>query len=127
MGKIVHTELVSNNAKATADFVTKMFGWKVQAMKMPAGMEYYMWNYPDGQMGTGGGIGNTSSEHRQTTPHINIFVDVENIAAAVEKAKSMGATLLTPETAIPDGMGYFAVISDPGGCTLGLWSQKPSK
>jgi predicted enzyme related to lactoylglutathione lyase len=126
MGKIVHTEFVSANAKATADFVTKMFGWRMEKMNTP-GMEYYMWNYPDGQMDAGGGIGNTSSEHRQPSPHINIFVDVENLAAAIEKAKSLGATLLTPETAIPDGGGYFAVLSEPGGCTLGIWSQKPSK
>jgi predicted enzyme related to lactoylglutathione lyase len=124
MSIIVHTEFISSNAKATADFVGKMFGWQIQKMNAP-GMEYYMWNYPGEK--EGGGIGNASSEHRQTSPYINIFVDVENLETSIEKARSMGATLLTPETAIPDGMGYFAVLSIPGGCTLGIWSQKPSK
>jgi predicted enzyme related to lactoylglutathione lyase len=125
MSKIVHTEFISKNAKATADFVGKMFGWKVE--KMPAGnMEYYLWNYPGEKMG-GGGIGNVSSEHRDKVPHISIFVDVENLGAALEKAKSLGATVLTPETEIPNNMGYFIVLSAPGGVTIGIWSQKGSK
>jgi predicted enzyme related to lactoylglutathione lyase len=127
MSKIVHTELISNDAKATADFVGKMFGWKVHQMTMPAGMEYYMWNYPDGQMGTGGGIGNTSDQPGQNLPHIGIFIDVDDLGAALAKAKSLGATQVVGETEIPDGMGYFIVISIPGGTVIGIWSQKPSK
>jgi predicted enzyme related to lactoylglutathione lyase len=125
MSKIVHTELISNDARATADFVGKVFGWKVD--RMDAGnMEYYIWNYAGEKMG-GGGIANVSSEHRDKVPHINIFVDVENLAAALEKAKSLGAAVLVPEMEIPNGMGYFIVLSAPGGVTIGIWSQKGSK
>jgi predicted enzyme related to lactoylglutathione lyase len=124
MPKIVHTEIISDNAKATADFVAKMFGWKVEKWSDPK-MEYYMWSYPDEKMG-GGGIGSTSGMGKKQMPHIDIYVDVENISHAIEKAKALGATQLIGETAIGGDMGYFAVIQIPGGCNLGLWSKVPS-
>jgi predicted enzyme related to lactoylglutathione lyase len=125
MSKVVHTEFISDNPKATADFVGKMFGWNVEKWDNPKA-EYYMWNYPGEKMG-GGGIGNTSGMGPKQLPHIDIYVDVENIAEAIHKAKKLGATQMVGETAIGDGMGYFAMISAPGGCTVGFWSQNPSK
>jgi predicted enzyme related to lactoylglutathione lyase len=128
MSKVVHTELITDNPKATADFVGKMFAWKIEKWNDPSNpqMEYYMWNYPGEKMG-GGGIGKVSEMGSKQGPHIDIYVDVDNIAAAIEKAKSLGATQLIGETAIGGGMGHFAIISIPGGCNLGLWSQNPSK
>jgi len=126
MPKVVHTELITDNPKATADFVGKMFGWNIKKWENP-GFEYYMWNYPGEEMG-GGGIGSTSGMGPKQPPHIDIYVDVENIAAAITKAKSLGGTQVLGETAIGDGeMGYFAVIQIPGGVNLGIWCLKPSK
>ncbi len=125
MAKVVHTELITDNPKATADFVGKLFGWEIQKWDNPKA-EYYMWNYPGEKMG-GGGIGATGEMGSKQGPHIDIYVDVENIAAAIEKAKTLGATQMIGETAIGDGeMGYFAVIQIPGGVNLGMWSMKPS-
>jgi uncharacterized protein len=125
MSKVVHTELITNDPKATADFVDKMFGWQVKKWG-DDNMTYYVWNYPGEQMG-GGGIAGLSDQLPQKGPHISIYIDVDNIAAAIKKAKSLGATQMIGETAIGDGMGYFAMISAPGGCVLGLWCLKPSK
>jgi predicted enzyme related to lactoylglutathione lyase len=125
MPKVVHTELITDNPKATADFVARMFGWKVEKWNDPKA-EYYMWNYSDEKMG-GGGIGGSSEMGSKQGPHIDIYVDVDNIAKAIEKAKTLGATQLIAETVIGDGeMGYFAVIQIPGGVNLGLWSKVPS-
>jgi len=129
MPKVVHTELITDNPKATADFVGKLFGWKIDKWNDANNpqMEYYMWNYPGEKMG-GGGIGKAGEMGSKQGPHIDIYIDVDNIAAAIGKAKSLGATEVTGETAIGGGeMGYFAVIQIPGGCNLGLWSMKPSK
>lgn len=125
MSKIVHTEFISDNPKATADFIGKMFGWKVEKWNNP-NAEYYMWNYPGEKMG-GGGIGDASDDRLKKQPHIDIYVDVENIAEAIDKAKTLGGKQVIGETAIGEGeMGYFAVLQIPGGCNLGLWSMKPS-
>ena len=125
MSKIVHTEFMTDNPKGTADFIGKMFGWKIKKMNSP-NMEYYLWNYPGEENSPGGGIGGLSPQSATKTPHVAVTVDVENIAEAIKKAKSFGAKELVAETAIGGDMGYFAILSIPGGVNLGLWSLNPS-
>jgi uncharacterized protein len=48
------------------------------------------------------------------------YVNVDDITAATEKAKSLGATVLREVTAIPNA-GSFSIIVDPTGAMLGLW------
>ena len=125
MSKIVHTEFISKDSKATADFVEKMFGWQIKKWDDPKGA-YYLWNYPGQEMG-GGGIGGVNEMSAFNMPHISIYIDVDNIAKSLEKAQSLGAKVVMGETAIGGGMGHFAIMSIPGGCNIGIWAQNPSK
>ncbi len=124
MHKLIYTELITENPKATADFVGKLFGWEIQKYTDPK-MEYYMWNYPGEKMG-GGGIGKANQMGDKRGPRIDIYVDVDNISDTIERATRMGATQLVGETAIGGDMGYFAMIQIPGGVVLGLWAKQPS-
>jgi predicted enzyme related to lactoylglutathione lyase len=51
------------------------------------------------------------------------YVLVDDIAAATEKARSLGATVMRDVTEVM-GAGWLSIIVDPTGATLGLW--KPS-
>ena len=51
------------------------------------------------------------------------YVLVDDIAAATEKARSLGATVIRDVTEVM-GAGWLSIIVDPTGATLGLW--KPS-
>lgn len=51
------------------------------------------------------------------------YVAVEEIHAATEKAKSLGAQIVQDVTEVPD-MGWFSFIRDPTGAVLGLWQSK---
>ncbi len=124
MSKIVHTAFISENPRATADFFGKLLGWKIENMASP-GMEYFLWNYP-GEKDGGGGIGRSSEDQIDKSPHVNIFVDVDNLGEALSRAKSLGATQIWEETEIPNNMGYFLVLEIPGGIKMGLWSKQPS-
>ncbi len=124
MSKIVHTAFISENPRATADFFGKLLGWKIDKMASP-GSEYYLWNYP-GEIEGGGGIGSVSEDQIDKSPHVNIFVDVDNLGDALARAKSLGATQIWEETEIPNNMGYFLVLEIPGGIKMGLWSKQPS-
>ena len=44
----------------------------------------------------------------------------ENGADAVEKATSLGASIIVEKQEVPN-MGYFVIIADPTGATIGLW------
>ena len=42
--------------------------------------------------------------------------------ATTEKARSLGATVMKDVTEVPK-MGWFSIITDPTGATLGLWQN----
>jgi predicted enzyme related to lactoylglutathione lyase len=51
------------------------------------------------------------------------YVQVDDIAAATQKAKSLGATVMKDVTEVM-GVGWFSVILDPTGAALALWKPK---
>lgn len=50
-----------------------------------------------------------------------VYLDCSpSIDAALARARSLDAKLLTPNTALPPGMGFYAHIQDPDGNRVGL-------
>src|SRR5512136_1652035 len=116
MSKIVHTQLVTDNPKATADFAEKLLGWKIEKKDMD-GDDCYFWYYP-GEKGSDGVIIGAFNERNDKMPHVNILVDVDNLGEAVAKAKALGATQVMEEIKIPRDMGYLLELEIPGGVKL---------
>ena len=50
------------------------------------------------------------------------YVEVDNVDATADKAKSLGATVIVGPDDIP-GTGRFAVIQDPQGATFGIYKS----
>jgi uncharacterized protein len=113
MGRaVIHFEIGCRDAAKTQEFYRAMFDWKIEAMG-PAAMIA-----PEAP-GIAGHI--TALGHEPH--HYTIFyVDVENVAAALKKAESLGGKTLVPPVDIP--MGTFAWMQDPEGNTVGLWKSK---
>jgi predicted enzyme related to lactoylglutathione lyase len=72
-------------------------------------------------MGINGGIWPAPPEGK---PMVALFIAVEDLAAHVEKAKELGATIIIPPQKLPDG-DEMAYIADPEGIPVGLF--KPAK
>jgi predicted enzyme related to lactoylglutathione lyase len=53
------------------------------------------------------------------------YVLVDDVKAATEKARDLGATICKEITEVP-GMGWFSIFSDPTGATLALWQVNPA-
>jgi predicted enzyme related to lactoylglutathione lyase len=51
------------------------------------------------------------------------YVLVDNVRAATDKAKALGATLMKDVSEVP-GMGSFSIVTDPTGAMLGLWETR---
>lgn len=113
----VHIELMSTDVGKAKSFYGKLFDWKLDDMPM-GDMTYTMVNVGEG---TGGGM------MKQPMPGAPSFwmayVLVSDLAATLEKAKELGATILKDATDVMD-FGAFAIITDPTGATLGLWQSK---
>jgi predicted enzyme related to lactoylglutathione lyase len=54
------------------------------------------------------------------------YIQVTDIRAGCEKAKSLGGTVVAGfPFNLPDGVGAIAVVVDPAGHPVGLYSRKP--
>ena len=114
----VHVELNTTDLNKAKSFYGKLFAWELEDLQSPGGTYTLI---KVGQ-GTGGGM------MRQPVPGASsawmAYVEVDDIAAATNKAKSLGATVVKEAHEVP-GFGWFSVIVDPTGATLNLW--KPMK
>jgi hypothetical protein len=86
------------------EFYSKLFDWQFDT-----GMPDYAMLGAQGD-GIGGGIMQTPAEAR---PYVTFYVSVEDLAATLARAESLGATTVVPPTPIP-GTGAFAMFADPG-------------
>ena len=115
----VHVELNSTDLAKSKAFYGKLFDWKLEDADMGPAGTYTMIQVGNG---TGGGM------MKQLTPGAPsswmAYVGVDDIKAATEKAKSLGATVMKDVTEVP-GTGWLSIITDPTGAMLGLW--KPAK
>jgi uncharacterized protein len=113
----VHVELNTTDVPKAKDFYGSLFDWKLEDFPMPIGT-YTMINVGEG---TGGGIMQHPAPGAPSAWLAYVLVD--DIAAATEKARSLGATVVKEVTEVM-GAGWLSIIVDPTGAALGLW--KPS-
>ena len=114
----VHVELVTTDVNQAKSFYGSLLDWKLEDVPMDSGMVYTMIKVGEG---TGGGM---MKHPMPGTPSAWLaYVNVDNVAAATPKAKSLGATVLRDVTEVPNG-GSFSIIVDPTGAMLGLWQPK---
>jgi len=113
MGRpVVHFEIGCRDSAKTQEFYRQLFDWKIEAFG-PAAMIA-----PEN-----GGVGGHITALGHEPFHYTIFyVDVEDVAAALKKAESLGGKTLVPPVSIPTGT--FAWMEDPNGNTVGLWKSK---
>jgi uncharacterized protein len=115
----VHVELNTTDVAKAKAFYGKLFDWKMEDIPMP---DFTYTTLSVGE-GTGGGL------MKNPMPGVPSFwlayVLVDDINAATQKAKSLGAKIVKEVTEVKD-MGWLSIIQDPTGAGLGLWKPKKS-
>jgi predicted enzyme related to lactoylglutathione lyase len=117
----VHVELNSPDPAKAKAFYSRLFQWKLEDMPNPAVPGDHAYTVIKVGDGTGGGI----MKQVPNGPAGWIpYVLVDDLRAATDKARSLGATIMKDVTEVPD-MGWFSIIQDPTGSILGLWKANP--
>jgi len=112
----VHAELNTTDVDKAKAFFGSLFDWKLEDMPIGDMGTYTMIGVGDD--GVGGGI---LKHPMPGAPSVWIpYVSVDDVRAATDKARSLGAQVVRDVTEIP-GMGTFTIITDPTGAALGLW------
>jgi predicted enzyme related to lactoylglutathione lyase len=116
----MHFELIASDPRLLRSYYTALFGWSED-------------DYPEAQYtilksGEGQGIdfavGSTMSG---LSPGPTIYVAVEDVDATLSTARSLAGTAVIQEPYEIEGMGRFAVFSDPEGNRIGLWKMGGTK
>ncbi len=114
----VHLELMSIDVAKSKEFYGRLFDWELPDMEMKDGTTYTLIKVGSG---TGGGIMRNPMPGQPSSwlP----YVDVADLKAATEKAKSLGGKVIKDVTEV-ENMGSFVIVSDPTGAPIGLWKCK---
>jgi len=115
----VHVELNTPDPRKAKEFYSKLFQWQFEEMPSPEVPEDVYTLVRVGE-GTGGGI---MKQVPGGPAGWLAYVAVEDVQAATEKARQLGAQVMKDVTEVPE-MGWFSFIRDPGGAVLGLWQTK---
>ncbi|HEX6263122.1 MAG TPA: VOC family protein [Actinomycetota bacterium] len=116
MGRpVVHFEIGVEDPERSERFYRELFGWTMQ--EAAGGYRLVL---TDGDAGIGGGLMPT----REAVPtYVTIYVDVEDLEATLLAAEKLGGKTLVEPMPI-EGVGRFAMFTDPDGNMVGILAQK---
>lgn len=119
LGRICWNELYSTDVGKAQAFFSEVFGWTPQMKDMgPAG------NYHVQMLGDKQAAGMMQHPMPGTPSCWACYFFVDNLSAATDKAKSLGATAMMENIPIPE-VGAFSMLTDPTGAMFALFAMAP--
>ena len=118
---VVHFEIIGRNPDALRRYYAELFGWNADtdsavAPEISDEGDYGFVDAPPDAAAIPGGIGGGPDR----TPHTIFYVGVADVAAALERAVSLGGTIVLAPALKPGGGLVVAHFADPEGNVLGL-------
>ena len=117
---VVHFELGGGDAATLEDFYSGVFDWQIKAVDMGGGMTYRM--VQQETEGIGGGIFQHMEGMPPNVPGVAVAVD--DLQAYLDKAVSLGGTVLMQPNDIPGGFGSLAIFNDIAGNRISLFKSQ---
>jgi hypothetical protein len=114
---VVHFEIGCEDRERAETFYGLLFGWKSR----PYGPSSVRMT-TCAERGIDGHI--TALGH-EPGRYVMLYVEVDDLEAACERAESLGGRVVVPATALPEGEGRFAWLADPEGNYVGLVEEVP--
>jgi predicted enzyme related to lactoylglutathione lyase len=118
-GRIAWFDITTTDLARSKEFYGKLFDWKFTAVQgTDQAAEIVAGGTPIGTLRTADG---------KITPFNGVvYVQVTDLVASCAKAKELGGTV--PDGFpfnLPDGIGAIALVMDPSGHPIGLYSRTP--
>ena len=116
-GKFSWYELMTSDTRAAGKFYSDVVGWSTKEMPGSGGHDYTTFNLGDAGIA---GMLNIPGH----TAWVG-YISVNDIDAHIERIVEAGGKLLRPATDVP-GMLRFAVMSDPQGAAIVVFTANPA-
>jgi len=110
---IAHVEIPTTDLDTESLFLQNVFGWEFKEF----GKGYSLFNNHKGIM-----VGLRNVESVAAGDTTVFHVNTTNIDEVLKKAKQNGGKIKREKTVIP-AMGWYALINDPDGNTIGLYQK----
>jgi predicted enzyme related to lactoylglutathione lyase len=114
-GRVARWQILSKSPAKAASFYSDLFDWQIHDDNR---LGYLQAHTPQG--GLDGGFWPSPQPSYSA---VTLYVEVDDLQAAVNKAKALGSTVLMPPQTLPDG-DAMAIVLDPDGLALGLCTLK---
>lgn len=108
-------EVVSDDAPRAQAFYADLFGWTVETDEDGYGLV----DTGAGEAAVTGGIGPSMAPG---DTGVKIYVRTDALEDTIAHAERLGSTVYLAPMDLPGGYGRIAVVSDPDGNPVGLWS-----
>ncbi|MFQ5833885.1 MAG: VOC family protein, partial [Candidatus Thorarchaeota archaeon] len=106
MPRVVHFEIVADDAERISKFYQNVFGWKVEKWDGPIDYWFLMTGEKD-EPGIDGAFGMRQSLEDAVVNTI----DIPDLDDAIKKIEKHGGEIVRPRTAVP-GVGWMAYFKD---------------
>ena len=120
-GAFCWTELGTTDPDAAKTFYSAIFGWTPEDLPMPSGA-FTMLRLGGRELGALYRLPNAQLE-MGVPPHWLNYVAVPDVAATIDRVRSLGGTLLMGPHEVP-GAGSMAVFRDPQGAVFAVWQAQ---
>ena len=97
------------------EFYSKLFGWPINADNP---MNYVLASTKEGELGIDGGL--YQAEDPNDRPGVRLYAQVDDAAAFLEKATSLGGTVVGEAQQVPGQGIKVGQLLDPEGNILGV-------
>lgn len=108
---VVHFEVLGKDAEALQAFYGKVFDWQLNPV-----MPTYAMVSTGAEGGIAGGVG---APPDGSAGHVTFYVEVDDLAKALEQIESAGGRTIQPPMDVPNGPS-IALFADPEGHVIGL-------
>jgi len=108
---VIRFEIMGGKGNQLEKFYAELFGWKIDSNNP---MKYGMVD-TGAQGGIGGGVGPSQDGGKR----VSVYVQVEDLDAALAKVEKLGGKTILPPSQVPGGP-KLALFADPAGNVTGL-------
>jgi predicted enzyme related to lactoylglutathione lyase len=105
----------TSDPDASRAFYTELFGWKADEPNPELGG---YWNFLKDDVHVAGGMRNDASSGAPDA--WSVYLATDDAPATIDAATADGGQVIVPTMAVAD-LGTMAVVTDPGGATIGMW------
>jgi predicted enzyme related to lactoylglutathione lyase len=115
---VVWFEIYADDVERAKAFYSRMFGWVWEPL---AGYDAEYWTVDPGNGSVRGGLLKREQPPAPTQGTV-LYIRVGDLEDSLRRAAALGAAVEREPTSITPAAGSFALVRDPEGNLLGLWS-----